>query len=138
MYLYKIDANVWLRPTSPLRPEKLIEKSVEILFSTPGCTSVRSVIQCNEHYYRQWKARGKFIEGVAGRGVVEPYNLPRQQLPNVFFQSGDIEVVKRDTIIGGSMSGDNIAPIIIDQKDMLDIDYLEDFEYAKYKLNAAE
>ena len=36
------------------------------------------------------------------------------------------------------MSGDNIAPIIIDQKDMLDIDYLEDFEYAKYKLNAAE
>ena len=30
------------------------------------------------------------------------------------------------------------TPIIIDQKDMLDIDYLEDFEYAKYKLNAAE
>lgn len=134
-YQKQIDAIVWLRPTSPLRPPNLIERAIEILESFPECTSIRSVVKSKEHPYRQWFLQGSVIEGVIqDRGVNEPFNLPRQKLPDVYFQSGDIEVVRRDTILKGSMSGNKVAPLIMQQDEMLDIDHLDDLRGAEFKL----
>ena len=60
--------------------------------------------------------------------------MPRQELPEMFYQSGDIEVVRRRTIIGGSMSGQKIVPIIMMQDQMLDIDHFDDLFGAELKL----
>ena len=46
------DVYILLRPTSPLRPEGLIEKSISILKENPTATSVRAVTQTKEHPYR--------------------------------------------------------------------------------------
>ena len=132
MYSMKIDAIVWLRPTSPLRPKKLIEKAIDILNSSPNCTSIRSVIESNEHPYRQWIIQDGFIESVFDKEIAhEPYNLPRQKLPKVYLQSGDIEVVRRETILSGSMSGDKVMPLIIKQNEMIDIDHFDDLNKAE-------
>ncbi len=131
-YQKQIDAIVWLRPTSPLRPANLIERAVQILESFPECTSIRSVVKSKEHPYRQWFMRENFIEGVI-LDVDESFNLPRQKLPDVYFQSGDIEVVRRDTILNGSMSGNKVAPLIIKQDEMLDIDHMDDLRNAEFK-----
>jgi len=136
IYQKKIDAIVWLRPTSPLRPKKLIERAVDILKTYPKCTSIRSVVKCTEHPYRQWEMKGDYMEGVI-REVNESYNLPRQKLPDVYFQSGDIEVVRRETIINGSMSGDRVAPLLLEQEEMLDIDHYADLQNAELKFKAA-
>ena len=134
-YQKQIDAIVWLRPTSPLRPENLIERAVELLDLHPQCTSIRSMVKSNEHPYRQWVAIGDFIEGFVG-DINEPYNLPRQKLPRVLFQSGDIELVRRETIINGSMSGGKISPLIVKREDMLDIDHVDDLRNADLKLKS--
>ena len=42
----------------------------------------------------------------AMKKVYEPYNLPRQKLPIVYYSAGDIEII-RETIISGSVSGKN-------------------------------
>ena len=43
------------------------------------------------------------------RNINEPYNLPRQKLPAIYFQSGDIEIIKRSTLFKGSISGKNVG-----------------------------
>jgi N-acylneuraminate cytidylyltransferase len=129
------DLYVLLRPTSPLRPSGLIEKAVEILEDNIDATSVRSMARIKEHPYRVWRQNDD--KSVCGfiETEVEPYNIPRQELPELFFQTGDIEVIRRETIIGGSISGERVYPLIIDHEDMIDIDNQSDFNRAE-KSNA--
>ena len=48
----------------------------------------------------------------------------------MYFQTGDIEVISRETIIEGSISGSNVYPLIINHSEMVDIDHWEDFSKA--------
>lgn len=132
-----IDIIILLRPTSPLRPPGLIERGVEMVMENPDFTSIRSVAKTNEHPYRQWKQEGRFIKGYE-KSVEEPYNLERQKLPTVFFQTGDIEIISRQTLKAGSISGSRVLPLVIDRADMLDIDYEQDIMRAEDLLNTKE
>ncbi len=135
-YQEHVDAIAWLRPTSPLRPAGLIERAVEILESNPTVSSIRSVVESTEHPYRQWfLSEGRLKTASSLAPPAEPYNVPRQQLPHAYFQSGDIEVVRRETILTGSMSGTEIAPIFLAQDEMLDIDHFEDLKNAELHLS---
>ena len=129
------DYVVILRPTSPLRPARLIEKSLKLLENNLEASSVRSVAITKEHPYRQWHFNSNnYIIGYE-KSVTEPFNLPRQKLPEVFFQTGDIEVIRRDTIIKGSVSGKNVLPLIIDHNLMFDIDEQSDFDNVSKIIN---
>ena len=56
----------------------------------------------------------------------------------VFFQTGDIEIVRRSTILAGSVSGDRILPIQLNQNAVIDIDNLEDLKKVELKLKDYE
>lgn len=128
------DLLVLLRPTSPLRPKGLIERGLSILCENPSATSVRSVAPVTEHPYRVWsKRKDGSIEGFVSHEK-EPYNLPRQKLPELLFQTGDIEIVRASTLLTGSVSGDNVYPLIIAHDDMVDIDSESDFKEAKRRM----
>ena len=129
------DLYVLLRPTSPLRPSGLIEKALEILKDNINATSVRSMAKIKEHPYRAWRQNDdKSVCGFV-ETEIEPYNIPRQELPELLFQTGDIEVIRRETIINGSISGQYVYPLIINHRDMIDIDSKLDFDRAE-KSNA--
>jgi len=134
------DIFVLLRPTSPLRPEGLIEKGVQALIKNPDATSVRAVARTKQHPYRQWIFSDKYIESFVKTksSIEEPYNLPRQILPDVYFQTGDIEIVKKETLLSGSVSGNKILPITIESDHVLDIDDINDLECAHERLNINE
>jgi len=120
-----IDLIILLRPTSPLRPKGLIEKGISLINDFPKSTSVRSVAISKEHPYRQWRKDGDYIFGYETDNH-EPYNLPRQKLPKAYFQTGDIEIIKKETIAKGSISGKRVLPLIIQHSEILDIDYPSD------------
>lgn len=124
------DLYVLLRPTSPLRPPGLIEKAITIIEDNSEATSVRSVTKIKEHPYRAWRLNDDGRISGFVQDALEPYNIPRQELPNIYFQTGDIEVIKRDTIIQGTVSGGNVYPLIIDHSQMIDIDSQTDFDFA--------
>ncbi|MDC0909687.1 acylneuraminate cytidylyltransferase family protein [Flavobacteriaceae bacterium] len=124
------DYVILLRPTSPFRPPNLIEKGLNILELNPTASSVRSVTKSDEHPYRQWVNDGVYIKGFT-QDIDEPYNIPRQFLPNVYFQTGDIEIIRRSTIKNGSISGEKVLPLIIDHNQMLDIDSEKDWNQAQ-------
>jgi CMP-N,N'-diacetyllegionaminic acid synthase len=130
------DIYVLLRPTSPIRPSGLIERAIKILENNPSASSVRSVAKIKEHPYRAWcdgsdgSMRG-FVDS-----IVESYNIPRQELPDIYFQTGDIEAIRRITLLNGSVSGHNVFPLVIEHDEMADIDHINDFKNAEEKLKS--
>ena len=127
------DIIVLLRPTSPLRPQGLIEKGVKLLIENKG-DSVRSVALCSENPFRMWKLKGDIMKSIIEH-VKETYNIPRQKLPKIYFQTGDIEIMTPNTLLKQkSVSGKRIVPLIIEKNDMIDIDTKKDFELANKKL----
>ncbi len=129
----QIDLIVLLRSTSPLRPASLIERGIQLMKDFPEASSIRSVTKSTEHPFRQWKLEGDFIVGYE-TSISEPYNIPRQELPAVYFQTGDLEIIRRETLLNGSVSGNNILPLIIDPEDMVDIDNMADWVEAEKRI----
>jgi CMP-N,N'-diacetyllegionaminic acid synthase len=125
------DLYILLRPTSPMRPPGLIEKAFEILKRNPNVSSVRSMARIKEHPYRTWRQHSDGSVSGFVSSEKEPYNIPRQELPELYFQTGDIEVIRRETIIKGSISGEHVFPLLIDHEDMIDIDSQSDFAKAE-------
>jgi N-acylneuraminate cytidylyltransferase len=60
----------------------------------------------------------------------EPYNMPRQKLPQAYWQTGTIDVVRADVIRAGRMSGDRLLPMAMDPRQAVDIDAEADLEAA--------
>ena len=135
IYKKKFDLVILLRPTSPFRENNLIEKSLKLLTKNKLATSVRAVQVSSSHPYRHWvyEKNKKFITGFVNK-INEPYNLVRQMLPKLFFQTGDIELIKRSTLIKGSVSGNKVLPIFMKKK-IIDIDTLDDFKKIKKNTN---
>ena len=133
LYNEQIDVIVLLRPTSPLRPPGLIEKGIVLLKRFPEARSVRSVTPSSEHPFRQWKINGDYMVGYE-KEIFESHNLPRQQLPSVYFQTGDMEIIRRQTLLSGSISGERILPLIIKPEEMVDIDNMSDWYKAEEQL----
>tara|TARA_E500000331_G_scaffold282600_1_gene276310 strand:+ start:47 stop:748 length:702 start_codon:yes stop_codon:yes gene_type:complete len=123
-YKKKYDYVVLLRPTSPFREKGLIEKSLKLLNKYPKATSVRAVVETTNHPYRTWVYKKGYIYGFV-KNKFEPYNIPRQLLPKVMFQTGDIDVTKRRVIMNNSIVGNKVVPLVV-KKFINDIDSFND------------
>lgn len=135
-YQMIFDLLILLRPTSPLRPKGLIEKGISLMQENLKATSLRSVTVASEHPYRQWYKENNFIRGFFEDNLQkETYNLPRQKLIKSYFQSGDIEIIRRNTILSGSISGDKVIPLEINKYEVNDIDNEIDFINAEKKFD---
>jgi N-acylneuraminate cytidylyltransferase len=121
---WKPEIVVQLRPTSPLRRPEDIDRAVEILDGRPDADSVRSVAEPLENPYKMWTVtEGGWMAPILASALVEPFNMPRQQLPAVYWQTGAVDVTRRRTIVDlNSMTGERIVPLIVDTLGMVDID----------------
>jgi N-acylneuraminate cytidylyltransferase len=137
---YRPDAVVQLRPTSPLRPRGLIDRAVELLESDPQADCVRSVASPRQTPYKMWRrGAGGYLEPLLRSEFPEPYNMPRQRLPGVLWQTGHVDAVRTRTILEqGSLTGRHVRPLMIDLVYAIDIDTAEDLEAADRALAAGE
>lgn len=115
---------VQLRPTSPLRHPEDIDRAVEMLDKRPEADSVRSVAEPLENPYKMWSVTGdRWLTPILTSDLLEPFNMPRQRLPDVYWQTGAIDATRRGTIMDlSSMTGRRIAPLIVDTLGAVDID----------------
>jgi hypothetical protein len=51
--------------------------------------------------------------------------MPRQSLPETFWQNGYIDITRARTVLSGRMAGDKVIPFMIDEP-IYEIDYPED------------
>jgi YrbI family 3-deoxy-D-manno-octulosonate 8-phosphate phosphatase len=118
------DIVVQLRPTSPLRRPEDVDRAVAILRSRPEVDAVRSVAEPYENPYKMWQlGPGGWLVPLVPTDLPEPYNMPRQHLPDAWWQTGAIDAARRRTILDlGSMTGERIAPLVVEAFGPVDID----------------
>ncbi len=130
---YKPGALVQLRPTSPFRELNYVDRAVQILKENEKGDSVRSVISSQQNPYKMWRQQDGFIQPLIQSKLNESYNMPRQQLPPTFWQTGHVDVIKHSTIINqNSLTGNNVLPLIVNPKFAIDLDTIDQWEYAEF------
>lgn len=131
---------VQLRPTSPLRRTWHIDQAVRRLVEQPEADAVRTVCQPFQNPFKMWQINPDgFMQPLVETGLSEAYNLPRQALPQVYWQTGYVDAAWRDTImVKNSMTGDQILPLVIGPDEWIDIDSPEDWQRAERLLESGE
>ena len=125
-----------LRATAPLRGPKRIKEGIEILSRLKdSADSVRAVSRAAKHPYKMWNFDGTFMTPFLPETmtkVKEPYNLPRQSLPEVYQNNGAVNAFWPKTVLEKkSMTGDNIAGFVMDDWESINIDTPIDFMIAE-------
>jgi N-acylneuraminate cytidylyltransferase len=131
---------VQLRPTSPLRKTDHVDQAVFRLLEHPEADSIRTVCIPFQNPYKMWRIETDgFISPLLKSELSEPYNLPRQVLPQVYWQTGYVDAAWTDTILKKeSMTGGNILPLIIGAEEWIDIDSPDDWRRAERLLESKE
>lgn len=152
---YEADIVVQLRPTYPIRNVEDIDNMIQLLIDHPSADSVRSMAKAMEIPYKMWlkipsdtdvekKIAGSNDSAELLKGekvqplmtdIPECYNMPRQQLPQVYYQNACIDVFRPYVVLENhSMSGDVILGY--EMSENYDIDTEEDFQRAMQYLNS--
>lgn len=131
---YVPDFVVQLRPTSPVRPTGIVDQCIRRMIDSDA-DSIRVVTKAHVTPYKMWRVRDDqhtMTPLLELPGVEEPYNQPRQKLPEIFWQIGCLDVIRTRVITEQrSMSGKKILPFIVPQQFAVDIDDIESFNRAE-------
>ncbi len=132
---YRPELIVHLRPTSPLRPSGLIDEGINRLLKHPEADSLRTVVPAPQTPFKMWRLSGEYLEPLLTHpDYPEPYNMPRQLLPPVYWQNAYLDITRWTTVmIKGSMTGDRILALMMSPEDDVDIDHERDLQRAERK-----
>ena len=132
---YHPEIVIHLHATTPVRPKGFVDQAVRLLLEHPEADCVRSVVSPGQNPYKMWQIdpqSGCMIPLLSIPGMAEPYNTPRQQLPGVYLQTGHVNAIRPTAILGGSMTGRVIRPLIVDPEYEVDMDTLKDWERGEW------
>ncbi|MCK4898016.1 MAG: acylneuraminate cytidylyltransferase family protein [Anaerolineales bacterium] len=131
---------VQLRPTSPFRRVQHIDQAVYRLLEHPEADSVRTVCIPFQNPFKMWRiGQDGIMQPLLQTEFEEPYNMPRQALPEVYWQTGYVDAAWVDTILTkNSMTGTRILPMVIDPSEWIDIDSPDDWRRAERLLESLE
>lgn len=134
---YIPDVVVQLRPTYPIRNVEDIDKMVSMMLEDDSVDSVRSLAPAREIAYKMWRKGNDGVLTPILTDIKEAYNMPRQELPAIYYQNANIDVIRPNVILEKhSMSGDKI--IGYEMQDNFDIDTEEEFTLAEEYLKMRE
>ncbi len=136
---YTPDLVVHLRPTSPFRRAGLIAEALAKLARYPDADCLRTINEAPVTPYKLWQKDGDYMRPFAKLAGVESYNMPRQDLPEVYWHNGVLDVIRARTILErGSISGERIIHLEMSDDDVVDIDNPLDLARAEMILAAAK
>jgi len=131
---YSPDFIINLRPTTPIRDSQILDEAIKLFSMHPEIDSMISVRLSDKSPYKMWK---KDKNGLISplfknfKTYKEPYNLPRQLLPESFIHDGYFDLTRIETILNlNSVSGSKVMPFIVSGSH-IDIDYESDMEKAE-------
>lgn len=133
----EIDAVCLLRPTSPFRTSQSIDKGIELLV-TSEADSVRSMTKVEgvHHPYWMFKSKNGLAENVVPGVSIDEY-YQSQLLPPVYRLNGCVDIIKTEVLLNNDLPlyGKSMQILETDEKESLDIDTLQDFEYCEWLLS---
>jgi CMP-N,N'-diacetyllegionaminic acid synthase len=123
---YRPELVVQLRPTGPIRRIELIDRAIGMMLDTPEADSLRSVSPATLTPYKMWRIEGDRLRPLLQvPGIQEPFSMPRQMLPAVYWQNGYVDIVRPRTVLEqGGMAGDVVLPFVVTDR-IHELDYEE-------------
>ena len=128
----KFDLIVMLQPTSPLRRNNLIDKSISKI-QRSNADGLISLARLNEPHPIKLKkiVKKKVIDFM--KWPIE--NPARQTLPKLYLPTGAIYIVKRDHLIKkNSLRGKKCISLVVPTHEFVNIDEMKDIEIFKMRL----
>lgn len=124
---FQVENCILLQPTNPLRPKNLLNEAFKVL-NKSNCDSVFTVTR-NQQKFGKIK-ENKFI----------PFNYEvgqrSQDLEPLFYENGLLYISKSKLILEDKIISERAFPYEVNHVfATVDIDTIEDFEYAEYLLN---
>ncbi len=96
---YKPQYWVIIRPTTPLRNPKLIDKSINYFQKKSSASSLVSVHEMSETPAKMFGMQNGYLHGLSPFDPrPEYYTLPRQQFPSAYVGNGYVDIVKTSII----------------------------------------
>ena len=134
---YEAEIVVQLRPTYPIREVDDIDEMIRKLIDNPSADSIRCVAPAGEIAYKMWRINEDSTMTPLLNDIPEAYNMPRQALPQIYYQNACIDVFRSSTVLEKhSMSGDCILSYIMNHN--YDIDTEAEFKKASNNLRIKE
>jgi CMP-N,N'-diacetyllegionaminic acid synthase len=135
---YECELVVHLRPTGPVRKVGWITAAIDRILSFPEADSLRSVSWPMQTPYKMWRIEdGWLTPCLRVPGLAEPYSMPRQMLPEIYWQNGYVDIVRPRIIRTGRMAGDRVLPFVVEEP-VYEIDYSEDLPAVEEALLGVE
>ncbi len=131
---------VFLRPTTPLRDIKVVDRAILEIIKDKKATSLRSGHKFESSAYKLFKKSSGYAE-FFGKEDFKPdteyQDLPRQKLPATYKTNGYVDVLLSKFIEKtGKLHGQRIRAFITDET--ADIDTLKDVSFAREILKNKE
>ena len=127
---YYPDFIVHLRPTSPNRSAKILDKGIKwFLKNHNTCTSMRSVSHFSQPPQKLFRKKNKFLCGFFNNKYKGEYHSkPRQHYPKTFLPNGYVDILKTSYILKNKkIYGNKILAFLTDP--ILDIDNKQDLKF---------
>lgn len=121
---YTPDLVVHLRATTPVRRVDLLERAITTMLAHPEADALRSVSLSEQTPYKMWRIEGPYLRPVITiPGVNDAHSMPRQSLPEAYWQNGYVDIVRPRTVFQqGSMCGGTVVPFVVEPEGP-DLDY---------------
>jgi CMP-N,N'-diacetyllegionaminic acid synthase len=129
---YEPELVAHLRPTNPFRTPSDVDAALRAMLEQPEADALRSVSWPAQTPYKMWRQEGRYLVPLLEvEGVTEPYSMPRQSLPEVWWQNGYVDVVRPRTVLDlDSMTGRRVLPFVVEDPGV-EIDYADGLRKAE-------
>lgn len=104
-----------VRPTTPLRDPAIMNNFInEYHEKRDNISGLRTAHELCESPYKYFKIVDGVFTGFFDdfNGIKDYANLPRQVFPLAYHPNGYLDIIKKETVLGGSDFGDKILPAI--------------------------
>lgn len=137
---YTPDYILLMEATSPYRQTFHLREAVKLIEET-GADSVVALGEVPKHFSPFWQFntnKENKIELFTG-GTIKNVVCRRQELPTTYFRNGAFYLFKTNLLFASEPSfyGEDVRGYVIESKYSVDIDTLEDWEFAENRLNTS-
>ena len=126
---------VHLRPTTPFRDPKLIDKAIKDFSDNKKATALRSIHEMSESAYKCFQLKEKYLKCFGSLSSdVEKINNRRQSFSKTYHANGYVDVLKTSYILKHKkLHGNKVMAFITPA--VTEIDTRKDFKYLEYEVS---
>jgi len=121
---------LYLRPTTPLRNPKILDKAIQKFKKIKNYDSLVSVHKMTEPVHKKFFIKNNKLSSVFPKLSIEDANLPRQNFPDSYTGNGYLDIIKTENIFNKKYLGKRCFPFIVSKT--IDIDDQSDLDFARH------